>query len=393
MSSTDTALGDIIKPAVLRRAGSEELPILSMTMRDGLVDQADKFKKRVASADTSAYRVVDRDQLVVGFPIDEGVLSFQALYDSAIVSPAYEIWDLIDPDSVSRDFLERFLRSPRALKYYAAKLQGSTARRRSLPRDVFLALPVPLPPLAEQKRIAAVLDQVDALRAKRREAIALLDDLGQSIFLDMFGDPVVNSKDWPVRKLGNMGTLDRGVSKHRPRNDPALLGGEFPLIQTGDVAGSGGYITRFTSTYSDIGLNQSRLWPAGTLCITIAANIAKTGILTFDACFPDSVVGFTASPAKIEYIRAWLSFLQEALEASAPESAQKNINLAVLRNLEIPYPGEDLIRVFSERVKAIEAFKGTHRTHLATLDELFNSLQHRAFSGNLCDHDATGEAA
>lgn len=364
-----------------------------MTMRDGLVDQADKFKKRVASADTSAYRVVDRDQLVVGFPIDEGVLSFQALYDSAIVSPAYEIWDLIDPDSVSRDFLERFLRSPRALKYYAAKLQGSTARRRSLPRDVFLALPVPLPPLAEQKRIAAVLDQVDALRAKRREAIALLDDLGQSIFLDMFGDPVVNSKDWPVRKLGNMGTLDRGVSKHRPRNDPALLGGEFPLIQTGDVAGSGGYITRFTSTYSDIGLNQSRLWPAGTLCITIAANIAKTGILTFDACFPDSVVGFTASPAKIEYIRAWLSFLQEALEASAPESAQKNINLAVLRNLEIPYPGEDLIRVFSERVKAIEAFKGTHRTHLATLDELFNSLQHRAFSGNLCDHDATGEAA
>src|ERR1044072_399010 len=96
-------LGDIVRPAATRRAGNKDLPILSMTMRDGLVDQADKFKKRVASADTSAYRIVDRGQLVVGFPIDEGVLSFQRLYDSVIVSPAYEIWDLVDPGLVSRD--------------------------------------------------------------------------------------------------------------------------------------------------------------------------------------------------------------------------------------------------------------------------------------------------
>ncbi|HRA89425.1 MAG TPA: hypothetical protein PK992_15175, partial [Planctomycetaceae bacterium] len=82
----------------------------------------------------------------------------------------------------------------------------------------------------------------------------------------------------------------------------------------------------------DIGLRQSKMWPAGTLCITIAANIAKTGILTFDACFPDSVVGFRADdPATVEYVRVWLSFLQKALEDSAPESAQKNINLAILR--------------------------------------------------------------
>ncbi|MEU6840818.1 restriction endonuclease subunit S [Streptomyces sp. NPDC046716] len=392
MSSTDTLLGDIIKPAALRRAGVKELPILSMTMRGGLVDQADKFKKRVASSDTSAYRVVDRGQLVVGFPIDEGVLSFQRLYDSAIVSPAYEIWDLVYPDSVSHNFLERFLRSPRALSYYAAKLQGSTARRRSLPRDVFLALPVPLPSLEAQERIAAALDQVDTLRAKRREAIALISYLAQSIFLDMFGDPMVNSKGWPTRKLGEMGSLDRGVSKHRPRNDPALLGGEIPLIQTGDVAGSGGYITEFTSTYSEMGLRQSKLWPAGTLCITIAANIAKTGILAFDACFPDSVVGFAASPARVAFIQAWLSFLQRTLEASASEFAQKNINLAVLRNLDVPYPGERMIQVFSERVQAIEAFKGANRAHLATLDELFSSLQHRAFSDTLWDHEALGEA-
>src|SRR5262249_8289055 len=157
-------------------------------------------------------------------------------------------------------------------------------------------LAIPLPPLDEQRRIAAILDHADALRAKRRRALACLDTLTQSVFVDMFGNPVRNERGWPTRKLVELGTLDRGVSKHRPRNDPALLGGPYPLIQTGDVANSGGYITGFVATYSELGLAQSRLWPAGTLCITIAANIAKTGVLTFDACFPDSVVGFTADP-------------------------------------------------------------------------------------------------
>lgn len=142
-----------------------------------------------------------------------------------------------------------------------------------------------------------------------------------------------------MQKFGEVGTLDRGISKHRPRNAPELLGGSHPLVQTGEVANCDGYIRSYTSTYSDLGLRQSKMWPAGTLCITIAANIAKTGILTFEACFPDSVVGFRADdPATVEYVRVWLSFLQKALEDSAPESAQKNINLAILRGLNIPLP-------------------------------------------------------
>jgi type I restriction enzyme, S subunit len=101
------------------------------------------------------------------------------------------------------------------------------------------------------------------------------------------------------------------------------------------------------STYSDIGLRQSKLWPAGTLCITIAANIAKTGILRFDACFPDSIVGFRAEdPATVEYVRIWLSFLQKALEDRAPESAQKNINLAILRDISLPLPPFPLRKLF-----------------------------------------------
>ncbi len=174
------------------------------------------------------------------------------------------------------------------------------------------------------------------------------------------------------------------MSKHRPRNAPELLGGDYPLIQTGEVSNCDGYIRSYTHTYSDIGLRQSKMWPKGTLCITIAANIAKTGILTFDACFPDSVVGFRSDDvATVEYARVWLSFLQKTLEDSAPESAQKNINLAILRNLAVPVPPPPLRQIFAGRIHAVEALKGTHRSALVELDALFASLQHRAFNGEL----------
>ena len=242
-------------------------------------------------------------------------------------------------------------------------------------------LELPLPPMEEQRRIAAILDQAEALRAQRRAAIALLDQLPQAIFLEMFGDPVSNPMRWPLDKLGTLGTLDRGVSRHRPRNAPELLGGAHPLIQTGDVANSDGYIRSYTSTYSDIGLKQSKKWPTGTLCITIAANIAKTGILTFDACFPDSVVGFTSFDREsTQYVQVWLSLLQRTLEDSAPESAQKNINLDILRNLPIPIPPKELRGALGARLRTVNLAKTAHQSALASLDTLCRSLQASIFA-------------
>jgi type I restriction enzyme S subunit len=245
----------------------------------------------------------------------------------------------------------------------------------SVPR--FLDLPIRIPEPHAQERIAAILTKADGLRRKRQEAIHLADEFLRAVFIDMFGDPVSNPKAWNVKQLADLGSLDRGVSKHRPRNDPSLLGGSHPLIQTGEVANCDGYIRSYTSTYSDKGLLQSKLWPAGTLCITIAANIAKTGILLFPACFPDSVVGFTASEtATVEYVRFWLSFLQKTLEANAPESAQKNINLAILRDLQIPVPPIDLIRRFAAIVLATESIRVAHRKSLQEGLVLSASLQH-----------------
>lgn len=243
---------------------------------------------------------------------------------------------------------------------------------------------IPLPSLPEQRRIAEILDRAEALRAKRRSALAHLDALPQSIFIDLFGDPISNVKGWAQRPFSEVGALDRGISKHRPRNAPELLGGPYPLVQTGEVANCDGYIRNYHTTYSETGLRQSKMWPSGTLCITIAANIAKTGILTFDACFPDSIVGFSAKDsATVEYVRFWLSFLQKSLEDAAPESAQKNINLALLRGLLVPVPPIELQREFALRVAAVEKLKATQRVSLAEMDTLFASLQHRAFRGEL----------
>ena len=97
---------------------------------------------------------------------------------------------------------------------------------------------------------------------------------------------------WDYVTLDKLGSISRGKSKHRPRNDKTLFGGKYPFIQTADVKAAGLYLTEYTETYNDKGLAQSKLWPAGTLCITIAANIADTTILGIDACFPDSVMGF-----------------------------------------------------------------------------------------------------
>jgi type I restriction enzyme S subunit len=243
---------------------------------------------------------------------------------------------------------------------------------------------IPLPPLDQQKKIAAILDAADAYRQKTKALLSKYDELTQSLFLDMFGDPVTNPKGWEKKKFNEVGSLDRGKSKHRPRNAPELLGGEYPLIQTGDVANSAGYITQFTSTYSELGLSQSKMWKAGTLCITIAANIAKTGILTFDACFPDSVVGFIPNQkTNNEFIQMWISFLQKILEDTAPESAQKNINLAILRNLDVIFPPIDLQNQFAERVQAIEEQKAQAEVSLAKAEDLFNSLLQKAFKGEL----------
>ena len=240
---------------------------------------------------------------------------------------------------------------------------------------------IPVPPLDEQRRIVDLLSRAEGIVRLRREAQKKAQTIIPALFIDMFGDPATNPKGWTMESFGKVGALDRGRSRHRPRDAAELYGGPYPFIQTGDVANSGGRITRHAVTYSEAGLEQSRLWPSGTLCITIAANIAKTGILDFQACFPDSVVGFLPGDGvTTAYVQGWLSFLQPTLEANAPQAAQKNINLEILRALPVPMPPINLQRAFEPRCDAVRSIQLQQADAARRAEVTFKSLIAHAFS-------------
>ena len=270
----------------------------------------------------------------------------------------------------SYKFLYYLLKSSE--KYFQDNSTGATFK--AIGKELVVNYKIKIPSINKQIEISSELDLLSGVIEKQKAQLEELDKLAQSIFHDMFGDPVTNEKGWELRKLKELGQLGRGVSKHRPRNAPELLGGSMPLIQTGDVSNSGMYITAYSSTYSEIGVAQSKVWLAGTLCITIAANIGNCAILTFDACFPDSVVGFIANEkvALKEYVYYIFERMQSILEANAPAVAQKNINLKILDELLIPLPPLSLQQEFAAKMEAIEAMKAKVRQSLKEAETLFN---------------------
>jgi type I restriction enzyme S subunit len=204
---------------------------------------------------------------------------------------------------------------------------------------------------------------------------------------------------WVWATLSQVGWLDRGRSKHRPRNAPHLYGGPYPFVQTGDIRHADTFLSDVEATYSEAGLAQSRLWPVGTMCITIAANIGKTAILSMEACFPDSVVGFLSGSddVSIRYVEYFMRSVQQKLEDEAPATAQKNINLEILEKVVIPIPPT---LEQHQIVKLLEDSMGTARESDQAIDlSLKQSTAQRqnilraAFSGQLVPQDPNDEPA
>lgn len=386
MSWKTESLGNLLTPSGNTRAGNQDLPVLSITMHDGLVDQSEKFKKRVASRDISNYRVVYTNELVVGFPIDEGVLGFQMKYPAAVVSPAYGIWKLKRPGETHIPFIEGYLRSGVARRIYASKMRGAVARRRSITREDFLEIEVPFPPFDEQRKIAAVLERADGLSRQRHESLELTEMFLQSVFIDMFGDPVRNSKHLPTEKLCQLAMLERGKFTPRPRNDPSYYNGKYPFIQTGDITRSKGRITSWTQTLNDKGAAVSKEFTPGTVVIAIVgATIGETAIVETPVYCPDSIIGITpfehkATPEFIEFLlRQWKPRLKEL----APDAARANLNLERLRPLLALAPPIEVQQEFSRIAKLLRSIVLLKKESEFLLDKMFFSIQQRAFRDEL----------
>lgn len=148
------------------------------------------------------------------------------------------------------------------------------------------------------------------------------------------------SGEWEKKKLNELGTVGRGKSKHRPRNDKILFGGNYPFIQTGDIKNAKLFLKEYSQTYSEEGFKQSKLWNKGTLCITIAANIAETCILGINACFPDSIIGINVYQNKgsVIFLKNYFDFLKREFEKLAEGLAQDNLNLEKLLSINFKIP-------------------------------------------------------
>ena len=334
MTRIRVPLGKFIKEYSERNKGNEDIPVYSVTNSQGFCTEY--FGKEVASQDKTTYKIVPQGYFAYNpSRINVGSVDWQRYEKRVIVSPLYNVFSV--SEGIDRQYLYYFLRSDLGRQMIKAKASGSV--RDNLKLDMLKEMTIPDISVEQQKFCSSVLDKLHKLIQMRQQELQKLDEFIKARFVELFGDPVSNSYGLPEATLPDLGEFGRGVSKHRPRNDIKLLGGKYPLIQTGDVANAGLYITSYSSTYSELGLKQSKMWDKGTLCITIAANIAKTAILEFDACFPDSVVGFIANERTNNiFVHYWFSFFQAILESQAPESAQKNINLKILSELKVIVP-------------------------------------------------------
>ena len=374
------ALGDLISKAQVEKCGKREYPVLSMTMHDGIVFQNDRFKKDIASIDRSNYSIVGFNQLVVSFPIDEGVLAVQDITDAGIVSPAYKIWD-IDQAKLVPKYLEMWLRSPRSIDYYKSKLRGTTARRRSIPEEDFLGMRVNVPPKEEQERIVNLLTRVKGVILLREQQLSALDDLIKARFVEMFGDPKVNSfhfnkaalKDTCIVVTGN--TPSRAVQEY--------FGEYIEWIKTDNIVSGRLNPTTATEYLSEAGMRVGRTVDAGSILMAcIAGSIASIG----KVCITDRKVAFNQQINAVIPKDYNVLFLYVMLQLSKDYLVEE-INMALkgilskskLEGKEFILPPMERQNEFATFVAQIDKSKSVIQKSLDETQLLFDSLMQKYF--------------
>ena len=186
----------------------------------------------------------------------------------------------------------------------------------------------------------------------------------------------MNNINSQYKKLNDLGFVGRGKSKHRPRNDPSLYGGNYPFIQTGDVKRANFYISEYTQTYNETGLAQSKLWNKGTLCITIAANIAENGILAIDACFPDSVIGFIPYKEKsdVRFVKYCLVTYKLQMQSISQGATQDNLSLDKLDSINFLVPQLKTQQQIADILTAYDDLIETNNQRIATLEAIAQQI-------------------
>lgn len=354
-------LGTLITQAKTVRCGESNYPVLSMTMHDGLVLQDDRFKKAIASKDKSDYKVVYRDQLVISFPIDEGVLATQRITDAGIVSPAYGIWD-VDQEKVVPEFLEYALRCKRSIAYYKAKLRGSTARRRSLPTPTLLAHTVPLPSIEEQKYVLDLIHKVETIIHLRKDELKELDALTKARFIEMFGTINDNKYGYDIKTLQDVCEQIKDGTHQTPKYTEDKENG-YKFLSSKDV--TSGKIDWSNIKYIPESLHNelcARIAPQrGDLLLAKNGTTGVAAVVDCDEVFDIYVSLALLRPIDIDSVYLWAAVnsdeTKHQFDGSLKGIGVPNLHLGEIKKTKVLVPPLNKQRGFSTFWKQVDKSK------------------------------------
>ena len=372
-------LGELISKAKTERCGDRSFPVLSMTMHDGIIAQSERFKKAIASKDVSSYKVVYPGQLVVGFPIDEGVIYVLGFDKPGIMSPAYNVWD-IDASIVFPGYLELALHGPSCMAYYADKMRGTTARRRTLTSDNLTAMSIPLPDFSQQKRIVDIFGTVRAQMNVCRRQFSLFDNLVKSRFVEMFGDPT-NGVAWPSKRLDEICTIVTGNTP--PRKDPSNYGDYIEWCKTDNITDAK-YLTTASEMLSEEGALRGRVVPAGSILMACIAgsvkSIGKVAVADRSVAFNQQINALIPSEMiDVEYLLWALRLSKDYLCSGVNMQLKGILNKTSLSAKSFCVPPLALQQQFAAFAAEVDKSRVVVQKQIEKLQALYDSLAQEYF--------------
>jgi type I restriction enzyme S subunit len=376
-------LGCLISKAKIERCGERSLPVLSMTMHDGITRQSDRFKKVVASRNTSSYKVVQPGQLVVGFPIDEGVIYVQDFDEPGIMSPAYNVWN-IDSAKVLPGYLNAALHSPQSMSYYRAKLRGTTARRRTITDANLLALRIPLPDINEQHQIVESLNSIQNDIDSCDSQLDIISCLIKSRFVEMFGDG-----DFPRFRLDKVADVQGGLTKNRRRETLPM---RLPYLRVANVGPTGGVDTNemLSIGLTDVEARKTLLKTGDLLFVEGNGSKNQIGRVaiwdgSIDPCVHQNHLIRARLYKDVLPIFALTYFSspdgrRQITNKAASTSGLFTLSTGKIKSLVLPVPPLSLQHEFSDFAAQVDKLRVVAEKEKQTLQTLYDSLAQEYFA-------------
>ena len=396
---------------------SEDAELLSLYTHLGVKSQKELEARGNKAQTVIEYKIVKKNDIVVNKMLAwMGAIGMSEY--NGVISPAYNIYRKYNKDVETR-FYHHLFRTKRFANECYKNGWGIMLMRWTTTPERFKDIYIPYIPNLD-KKIANFLDkktsQFDLIISKKEKLIERLEEAKKSLISEVVtgkvkvvktddGYELVKRcseemkdsgiewlgeipKDWEVKKIKYTSKIYRGKFNHRPRNDPDYYDGKYPFIQTGDVANSGMYISKYTQTLNEKGYSVSKEFPKGTLVMTIAANIGDIAILNFNACFPDSIVGFTPNKfMDLKYMYYTYAIMKDEFMSTAIINTQMNLNIERIENLSITVPSIDIqniiVKYIEQKVNSIELSINKTKLQIEKLKEAKQSLISEAVTGKI----------